>query len=102
VHVTQSRSGGWVILKDEDGTPYFAHARNFLRFPELPRVGRNCEFVVLPPATGTLDRATEIQVLPGRKRFDTIVVIRLPDGVMRIVACGKSDVILGELKMTEI
>jgi hypothetical protein len=90
-----------VILKDADGTPYFAHARNFLRFPELPRVGRNCEFVVLPPATGTLDRATEIQVLP-RKRINTIVVIRLPDGVMRIVACGKTDVVLGELMMTEI
>jgi hypothetical protein len=89
-----------VILKDENGTPYFAHARNFLRFPELPRVGRNCEFVVLPPATGTLDRATEIQVLP-RKRINMIVVIRLPDGVMRILACGKTDAVLGELMMTE-
>jgi hypothetical protein len=92
-----------VILKDENGTPYFAHARNFLRFPELPRVGRNCEFVVLPPATGTLDRATEIQVLPpeDRKRINTIVVIRLPDGVMRVVARGKTNVVLGELMMTE-
>ena len=104
-HIAPSRSGKfWAVIKDGENTAYFAYGKSFLSFPEEPRIGRNCEFVALPPVPGgPLRRATEIKLLPSKDRrkgdtkvLDKITVLRLPNGVMQI-RCGEN--VLGELSL---
>jgi hypothetical protein len=64
VHLQESKSGGWGILRDDDGEKYFAHCKSFLDPAVQPAVGWNVSFTVLPPLPGQpLRRATEVEVL---------------------------------------
>jgi hypothetical protein len=105
VHIGESRSAGfWAVIKAETGQVFFAYGKGFLNHPEQPKVGANVEFTPLPVAPGgPFPRATEIAILPSKRKRengDTIVVVRLPDGMVRIVARGRSaERVLGELKL---
>jgi hypothetical protein len=67
VHLQDSQSGGWGILRDDDGEKYFAHRKSFLDPAVQPALGWNFSFTVLPPLPGQpLKRATEVEIMrPG-------------------------------------
>jgi hypothetical protein len=98
VHVGTSRSGGfWAVIKDQENTPYFAYGLNFLDCRRTPRPGWTCEFSPLPATDGRLHRATEVRVLKSGQS-EKIIVIRF-DGRLRIVMRGRTDKVLGELRL---
>jgi hypothetical protein len=68
VHIQDSKSGGWAILRDDQGLKFFAHRRSFLDPAVRPALGWNVSFTVLPPLPGQpLRRATELQVLKSSR-----------------------------------
>jgi len=67
VHSRESKSGGWAMIKSQSGDVFFGHKKSFLNSPPHLRVGRKVLFTPLPPATGTMKRATEIQIMPPTK-----------------------------------
>jgi hypothetical protein len=63
VHLQDSQSGGWFILRDDTGAKFFAHRKSLLDPTAQPALGWNVSFTVLPPLPGQrLQRATEIQI----------------------------------------
>lgn len=86
---------------------FFAYGKGFLSHPVPPKVGANVEFTSLPAApNGPLPRATEIAILPSKRKRnragDQIIVVRMPDGLVRIIARNRSgDTVLGELQLDQ-
>jgi hypothetical protein len=64
VHLQDSKSGGWMILRDDDGMKFFGHLKSLLDPAIQPALGWNVSFTVLPPLPGQpLRRATEIAIM---------------------------------------
>jgi hypothetical protein len=99
VHLQDSQSGGWFILRDDAGAKFFAHRKSLLDPTAQPALGWNVSFTVLPPLPGQpLQRATEIQITKS-SRGGQITVSRA-DGETRLVlrTAGREKVI-GELQL---
>jgi hypothetical protein len=84
VHLQDSKSGGWGILRDDDGQKFFAHGRSFLDPGIQPALGWNFSFTILPPLPGQrLKRATELQVLKSSRRGQ--ITVERHSGATRLV-----------------
>jgi hypothetical protein len=98
VHIQDSKSGGWFILRDDAGEKYFAHRKSLLDPGSQPAIGWNVSFTILPPLLGQpLKRATEVQVLPSSRGGD--IAVGHSGGITRmILKSAGSERVLGEMK----
>jgi hypothetical protein len=99
VHIQNSQSGGWAILRDEAGQKFFMHRKSFLDPAAQPALGWNVAFTVLPPLPGQpLKRATEVEILKSSRGGQ--IEIQHSEGATRLVlrSAGRERVI-GELQI---
>jgi hypothetical protein len=99
VHLQDSKSGGWAILRDDDGLKFFAHRKSFLDPAVQPALGWNVSFTVLPPLPGQpLRRATELQVLKS-SRGGQITVERHGGATRLVLRSAGCDRVIGALAL---
>jgi hypothetical protein len=99
VHSQDSKSGGWMILRDDQGFKFFAHRKSLLDPTAQPALGWNVSFTVLPPLPGQpLHRATEVEIMKSTRGGQ--IEIEHSAGVTRLIlrSTGRERVI-GELQL---
>jgi hypothetical protein len=99
VHIQDSKSGGWMILRDDQGSKFFAHRKSFLDPAAQPALGWNVSFTILPPLPGQpLQRATEVEVLKSSRGGQ--IEIEHSDGMTKLLlrSSGQTRTI-GELQI---
>jgi hypothetical protein len=75
VHLQDSQSGGWLILRDDSGFKFFAHRNGFLDPNAQPAPGWNVRFTILPPLPGEpLRRATEVEILKATRDDEALAI----------------------------
>jgi hypothetical protein len=74
VHLQDSQSGGWLILRDDSGLKFFAHRNGFLDPNAQPAPGWNVRFTILPPLPEPLKRATEVEILKATRDDEALAI----------------------------
>src|SRR5580692_295915 len=97
VHIQDSRSGGWFILRDDTGAKFFGHRKSLLDPLANPALGWNCSFTILPPLPGQpLQRATEIQITKSTRGGS--MEIGHDNGITRLILrSGTPERVIGDL-----
>jgi hypothetical protein len=71
VHLQDSKSGGWGIIRDPDGEKFFTHLLSLLDPATRPAVGWNVMFTILPPLPNQpLRRATGVKIMPSTRGME--------------------------------
>jgi hypothetical protein len=99
VHFQKSKSGGWMILRDDEGRKFFAHRKSFLDPGTQPAIGWNVTFTILPPLPGEpLRRATEISIVKAN-RGGQITVERCTGATRLVLINAGQTRVIGELQL---